>query len=100
MTATHKESFKFEATKGSLAFLRWLIPLLLSGGLFTGGTVVANGLDKRVESLELTVGENSIELNGQKIELKNYNARIVDLQNDMRESRSDIKQILIILQKK
>lgn len=100
----HKESIKLETTKGFMPMLKKLIPYIISAGLLGGsGGVMAKDigeLNRRVTQLEETVGANSIELNGQKIELKNYNARIVELQEDVRESRNDIKQILIILQKK
>lgn len=101
---TQKESIKLEATKGFMPMLKKLIPYIIGVALLSGsgGSLAQdiNQLQDRVTQLEETVGANSIELNGQKIELKNYNARIVELSEDMRETRSDIKQILIILQKK
>jgi hypothetical protein len=100
MTPRKDEHIEVTASKGALSFIRWLLPLFLSTLTLTGGGAVANDLNKRVQTLEEIVTNNTIEINGQSIELKNYNARIIELQEDIRESRTDIKQILIILQKK
>lgn len=100
----HKESIKLEATKGFMPMLKKLIPYIVSVSLLGGsGGIMANDineLNSRLLKIEQVVADNTLEINGQKIELKNYNARIVELQEDVRESRNDIKQILIILQKK
>lgn len=102
--AQHKESIKLEATKGFMPMLKKLIPYIVSVSLLGGsGGIMANDineLNSRLLKIEQVVADNTLEINGQKIELKNYNARIVELQEDVRESRNDIKQILIILQKK
>lgn len=96
----HKESISLTATKGSLSFLRWLIPLFLGGGLVGGGIAQDSKLDGRMTKLEQIVSDNSIELNGQKIKLSEYDARIVEMRADIKVTQADVKQILIILQKR
>lgn len=105
MTTKHnEESIQLKATKGGLSFLRWLIPLLLSGGLITGGgKVLASDMDvlnARVDKIEQAVTDNTLEINGQNVKLSEYDARFVELQKDVRETRNDTKQILIILTKR
>jgi hypothetical protein len=88
------------ATKGSLQFLKWLIPLILGSGLLGGGIAQDSKLDGRISSLESIVQSNTIELNGSKIELKNFTMQIEELREDAKATRSDVKQILIILTKR
>jgi hypothetical protein len=102
-TKNRDEHIEVKASKGSLSFIRWLLPFLLSAGLLGSGKVIANDigdLNSRVTKIEHTVNDNSIELNGTIIKLSEYNARLVELKEDIRDTRQDIKQILIILQKR
>lgn len=100
----HKESIKLEATKGFMPMLKKLIPYIISAGLLGGsGGVVAKDIDdlnSRVTRIEQTVADNTLEISGQQIDLKNYKAQLVDMREDIKETRAATQQILIILTKK
>ena len=102
-TKKSDEHIEVKASKGTLSFVKWLLPFLLSAGLLGSGEVIANDindLNSRVTKMEQMVADNTVELNGQKVRLSEYDARFIELQKDVRETREDTKQILIILTKR
>lgn len=100
----HKESIKLEATKGFMPMLKKLIPYIVGVSLLgSSGGVMANDineLNSRILKIEQVVANNTLEINGQAVRLNEYDARFVELQKDVRETREDTKQILIILTKR
>ena len=107
MTPRQKDEhlgISIDASKGSLSWLKWLIPILISAGIFSGTTIRANEklteLDSRVSDIETTIASDNINVAGQSIQLKNYEAKLVDLQNGQTVLTADVKQILILLTRK
>ena len=89
-----------DASKGSLSWLKWLIPVLIPI-LISGTTIRAEekmiDLDSRVKDIETTIASDNINVAGQSIQLKDYEAKLVDLQNGQTVLTADVKQILILL---
>jgi hypothetical protein len=100
MTARKDERIELSASKGALAWVKWAVGILISCGLVGGGIAQDNKLDDRVIKLEETVNNNTIEISGAKIDLKNYSAQLVSMNADIKETRATTQQILLILTKR
>jgi hypothetical protein len=88
------------ASKGGLKFLRWLIPLLISCGLIGGGVRADMVNSDRITSIEEIVNNNTLEINGQSIKLDNYIAQLVEMKEDLKETRATSERILLVLTRK
>lgn len=103
MTKAHVEQISLTATKGFMPLIRKVVPYLLTCTFLGGSGVVASDmsdLNSRVTKIEQTVSDNSVEINGTVIRLNNYDARLVDMKDDLRITRESTERILIILTKR
>lgn len=90
-----------DASKGSLSWIKWLIPVLIASGIFGGTTIRANEklaeLDSRVNDIETTIAADNLNVAGQSIQLKNYDLQLVELRDGQKVLTNDVKQILLLL---
>ena len=104
MTPRKDDHIELIASSGFMTILKKLMPWLLSGGILTGsGVAVANDrsdFNSRLSNVEEAVNNNTIELNGTTIRMNQYDARILEVMDDLKTTRNDVKQILIILTKR
>jgi len=93
--------FEINASRGSLSWLKWLIPVLIASGIFSGTVIRANErmvmMEDRISTIEQTVASDNINVAGQSIQLKNYDMQLVELKEGQKVLTSDVKQILLLL---